>query len=123
MHLKQSQIQQDTDYRIMRLLEERPDMTQRDLAQKLGISLGGLNYCLKALIDKGFVKLDNFHKSNHKFKYAYMLTPEGIAQKMAMTGRFLMRKMDEYDALKAEIATLTAEVSDGVVEDRRKTTL
>ena len=107
MHLKQSQIQQDTDYRIMRLLEERPDMTQRDLAQKLGISLGGLNYCLKALIDKGFIKLDNFHKSNHKFKYAYMLTPEGLAQKMAMTGRFLMRKMEEYEEWQIQIRSAT----------------
>ena len=82
----------------MRLLQEQPDMSQRDLADKVGISLGALNYCLKALMDKGFVKLDNFQQSKHKLKYAYILTPAGIAQKMAMTGRFLMAAMQALSA-------------------------
>ena len=73
-------------------------------------SLGGLNYCLKALMDMGLVKLRNFQQSEHKLKLAYILTPAGIAQKMAMTGRFLMRKMEEYEALKAEIEKLQQEV-------------
>ena len=100
---RQSKIQEDTYFRIMRLLEENPEMSQRDLADKLGMSLGGLNYCLKALIDRGFVKLDNFQNSKHKLKYAYVLTPAGIAQKVAMTGRFLKRKMEEYEALREEM--------------------
>jgi EPS-associated MarR family transcriptional regulator len=72
-----------------------------------GTRLGALNYRLKALMEKGFVKLGNFQQSKHKPKYAYILTPAGIAQKMAMTGRFLMRKMEEYKALKAEIEVLS----------------
>jgi EPS-associated MarR family transcriptional regulator len=96
----------------MRLLEVNPDMSQRDLAAYVGISLGSLNYCLKALMDKGFVKLENFQSSKHKFKYVYLLTPAGIAQKVALTGRFLRRKMQEYEALKAEIEGLEAELND-----------
>jgi EPS-associated MarR family transcriptional regulator len=94
----------------MRLLQENPEMSQRDLADKVGMSLGGLNYCLRALMEKGFVKLDNFQNSKHKLKYAYVLTPAGMAQKVGMTGRFLKRKMQEYDALKEEIEGLRAEV-------------
>lgn len=95
----------------MRLLQENPDLSQRDLADKLGMSLGGLNYCLKALMEKGFVKLENFQNSKHKLKYVYILTPAGIAQKMAMTGRFLKRKMEEYEALQAEITALKIEAA------------
>lgn len=110
---RQSKIQEDTYFRIMRLLEENPEMSQRELADKLGMSLGGLNYCLKALIDKGFVKLDNFQNSKHKLKYVYVLTPAGIAQKIAMTGRFLKRKMAEYEALKEEIEALNTDLERG----------
>jgi EPS-associated MarR family transcriptional regulator len=104
--------QEDTYFRIMRLVDEQPDISQRELAEKVGISLGALNYCLKALVDKGFVKLENFQNSKHKFKYAYILTPRGIAEKMSITGRFLKRKLREYEALKAEIEALQAEVGD-----------
>ena len=110
MTSRQSKIQEDTYFRVMRILEENPDLTQRELADKLGMSLGGLNYCLKALTDKGLVKVRNFQNSKNKFKYVYILTPAGIAQKMALTGRFLKRKMEEYEELKAEIAALKAEV-------------
>ena len=83
-----------------------------ELAQKLGISVGGLNYCLNALIDKGFVKVSNFQQSKNKFKYVYLLTPQGFAEKVAMTSRFLKRKMYEYDSLKGEIEALKAEMGE-----------
>ncbi len=94
----------------MRRLEERPDINQRLLAQELGVSLGSVNYCLKALIGKGFVKIHNFSHSRHKLGYAYNLTPKGIAEKSAMAARFLQRKLAEYEALTAEIAMLKAEL-------------
>ena len=94
----------------MRILQENPDLTQRELADRLGISVGGLNYCLKALMAKGWVKMQNFAHSKNKFGYAYVLTPIGIAEKTALTAQFLKRKMDEYAALKAEIDTLKAEI-------------
>jgi len=112
MTVKQAQTQEDTHFRIMRILQENPDLTQRELADRLGMSVSGLNYCLKALIEKGFVKMGNFQKSKNKFKYVYLLTPQGIAEKVALTSRFLKRKMDEYEALKVEIETLRAEVAD-----------
>ncbi len=106
----------------MCLLQEKPDMSQRDLADKVGISLGALNYCLCALMDKGFVKLENFQNSKHKFKYAYMLTPAGMAEKVAITGRFLKRKLEEYEALRKEIEALQAEVNLIEVEGFQKAT-
>ncbi len=96
----------------MRILQEKPDITQRELANRLGMSVGGLNYCLKALIEKGFVKMQNFQNSNNKFKYVYLLTPQGIAEKVALTSRFLRRKMKEYEALEVEIKALKYEVDD-----------
>lgn len=107
-----AKIQEETHFRIMRLLQDNPDLTQRELADRLGISVGGLNYCLNALIDKGFVKMANFQQSKNKFKYIYLLTPQGIAEKMALTSRFLQRKLDEYYALKLEIEALKSEVSE-----------
>ena len=110
MTSRQAKIQEDTHFRIMRILQDNPDLTQRELADKLGMSVGGLNYCLNALIDKGFVKMANFSKSKNKFKYVYLLTPQGIAEKVALTSRFLKRKMEEYEALKVEIEALRSEV-------------
>lgn len=112
MTSRQSQLQEDTTFRVLRLLEREPDISQRELADRLGLSLGGLNYCLKALMDKGLVKLENFSKSRHKLGYVYILTPTGLAAKAALTGRFLKRKMAEYEALKAEIESLNAEASE-----------
>ena len=106
---RQSQLQEDTAFRVLRILEAEPDISQRALADRLGLSLGGLNYCLKALVDKGFVKLENFSNSRHKFGYVYLLTPAGLAEKAALTGRFLKRKMREYESLKAEIEDLRRE--------------
>ncbi len=90
----------------MRLLEANPDLTQRELADELGVSVGGLNYCLKALIQKGFVKVNNFQQSKNKFGYIYLLTPVGVNEKIRLTTRFLQRKMQEYEAIKAEIESL-----------------
>ena len=106
---RQAKIQEDTSFRIMRILQENPDVTQRELAEKLGMSVGGLNYCLKALIDKGFVKMQNFQNSKNKFKYVYLLTPQGIAEKVALTSRFLKHRVEEYEALKVEIEALKSE--------------
>jgi EPS-associated MarR family transcriptional regulator len=113
MSSRQSQLQEDTTFRVLRILEQEPDISQRALADRLGLSLGGLNYCLKALIDKGFVKLENFSNSRHKFGYVYILTPAGLAEKALLTGRFLKRKMREYESLKAEIEDLRREAQDG----------
>lgn len=101
---------EDLHFRVLKLLHDKPDISQRDLADQLGVSHGKMNYCLNALIDKGLVKLENFQSSQHKFKYAYLLTPAGIAEKAALTGRFLKRKMAEYEALKAEIEALQADL-------------
>ena len=101
-------------------MQENPDLTQRELAEKLGISVGGLNYCLKALMEKGLVKMKNFTNSKNKFGYVYVLTPTGMAEKAAITHRFLQRKMDEYEELKAEIDALTLEASHDQVDGLRK---
>lgn len=95
----------------MRLLETNPEMTQRELAAQLGVSLGAANYCLKALVQKGWVKLENFQNAPKKLGYLYLLTPAGITAKTKLTGRFLRRKLVEYDALKAEIEELRYEVT------------
>jgi len=110
MTSRQARLQEDTYFRVMRILQENPDLTQRELAEQLGISVGGLNYCLKALIEQGLVKMNNFANSKNKFGYVYVLTPSGIAEKAALTRRFLQRKMGEYEALKLEIEALKSEV-------------
>ena len=110
MTSRQAKLQEDTYFRVMRILQENPDITQRELAEKLGISVGGLNYCLKALMEKGLVKMKNFATSKNKFGYIYVLTPSGMSEKAFMTQRFLQRKMDEYEALKAEIEALRTEI-------------
>ena len=108
---------EDLHFRVLKLLHDKPDISQRDLADQLGVSHGKMNYCLNALIDKGLVKLENFQSSQHKFKYAYLLTPAGIAEKAALTGRFLKRKMAEYEALKAEIEALQADMQTEFPDD------
>lgn len=111
---RQAKLQEDTYFRVMRLLQDNPDMTQREIAIQLGLSVSGLNYCLKALIAKGWVKAQNFSQSKNKFGYIYLLTPMGIAEKVELTSRFLKRKMDEYEALSVEISSLRAEVNSGI---------
>lgn len=102
---------EDLHFRVLKLLRDKPDISQRDLAAQLGISHGKMNYCLNALMEKGLVKLQNFSNSQHRWRYAYVLTPAGLAEKAALTGRFLQRKMAEYEALRAEIQALTQEAA------------
>ena len=104
-------IHQDTYLKVLRLLEANPKMNQREMAAALGVSLGKTNFCLKALLDKGLLKMQNFQNSKRKLAYAYLLTPAGIAEKTSLTGRFLKRKMEEYELLKAEIASLQQETA------------
>jgi len=92
--------------KILRLLEEQPEISQRELARALGVSLGRVNFCLRALMEKGLVKANNFKNSNNKKAYMYILTRKGIAEKARATSRFLNRKMAEYEALRREIASL-----------------
>ena len=110
MASRRSNIQEDTYFRVLRILQERPDLTQREIAKMLGVSTSGMNYCLNALIDKGWVKVHNFSESKNKFGYVYLLTPSGIAEKAALTGRFLQRKLKEYEEMKEEIDSLRSEV-------------
>jgi EPS-associated MarR family transcriptional regulator len=112
MTSRRSKIQEDTYFRVLRILQESPDVTQREIAQLLGVSTSGLNYCLNALIDKGWVKVHNFSESKNKFGYVYLLTPSGIAEKAALTGRFLQRKLKEYEEMREEIDSLRSEVSE-----------
>jgi EPS-associated MarR family transcriptional regulator len=102
-------LDETTHYILLKTLEENPGLSQRDLAKKLGISLGKVNFCLKALVDKGSVKINNFRNSENKLAYAYLLTPNGIEQKTRMTVEFLQMKMREYERLKKEIETLQHE--------------
>jgi len=101
---------EESHYRLLRLLDASPRLTQRELARELGVSLGKVNYCVNALIEKGWVKARNFRNSNAKLAYAYLLTPRGIEQKAAITVHFLRRKVAEYESLKKEIAQLRREV-------------
>ena len=100
----------ETHLKLLRHLEENPDVTQRELARELGISLGKANYCLKALINKGLIKANNFKNSANKRAYLYVLTPQGIEAKARISVRFLQRKMEEYETLRQEIEQLKSEL-------------
>lgn len=101
----------ETRYRILKLLQAEPSVSQRKIADELGISLGRVNFCLKALVDKGLVKVNNFRNSSNKRAYLYLLTPRGIEEKAVVTTRFLKRKLDEYESLKRELEDLQREAS------------
>ena len=105
---------EERQLKALKLLELQPDISQRQLAAELDVSLGAANYCLKALVEKGWVKLENFQKNPNKLGYLYLLTPTGIAAKSALTARFLKHKLEEYEALKAEIAELQSQVDAGL---------
>ena len=109
MTSKRTKLQEDTHFRVLRLLQENPEMSQREMAEAVGVSVGGIHYVLSALIDKGLVKLGNFTAAEDKRRYAYVLTPKGIARKAVLTRAFLVRKMEEYEALKEEIEELKKE--------------
>ena len=102
-------------HKIFRILDENPEINQRDLADKLGISLGKANFCIQALIEKGWIKVNNFRTSKNKLAYAYFLTPTGIEEKALLTVRYLKRKMVEYEDLKKEIEELSREVGEADV--------
>lgn len=106
---RRSKLQEDTHFRVLRLLQDNPEMSQRELAEAVGVSVGGIHYALKALVEKGWVKFGNFSAAEDKRRYAYVLTPKGLARKAALTKAFLARKIEEYEALKAEIEELTRE--------------
>ncbi len=103
-------IDQELKYLALKILEKQPKLTQRQLSEQLGVSLGKTNYVLKSLIDVGWVKLDNFQKSDNKWGYAYLLTPTGVVEKAAVTLRFLNRKKQEFNDLQLEITRLQQEV-------------
>ena len=98
---------QQSKYQLLKSLEKDANLTQRQLSEELGISLGKVNYCLKSLIQRGFVKINNFKNSNHKLQYSYLLTPKGIEEKTKLTIEFLKVKTEEYEVLKKEVEKLT----------------
>ncbi|WP_421856377.1 MarR family EPS-associated transcriptional regulator [Marinomonas sp.] len=99
-------------YKILKELQQDPDLSQRELAKRLGISLGKANFCLKALIEKGLVKADNFKNNANKVSYLYLLTPKGLEEKITLTHRFLQRKLSEYAELEKEIAILKKDIKE-----------
>jgi EPS-associated MarR family transcriptional regulator len=103
-------ISEDTRFRVLRLIKENPNASQREIAEALGVSLGGVNYCLRALVCKGLLKIENFRKSGNKIGYLYLLTPEGIAEKTHLTEAFLRRKMAEYEILRREIDSIRSSI-------------
>lgn len=111
MASRRSDIQEDVTLRALRLIGENTKLSQRDLASRVGISVGAAHYCLSALAEKGLIKLANFQASRHRSGYVYILTPQGITAKAQLTVSFLRRKVAEYDALKAEIDDLEREVA------------
>ena len=110
-----------TSYGLLKTLEDNPGLSQRDLAKRLGVSLGKINFCLNALIEKGCLKVNNFRNSDNKLAYAYLLTPQGVEQKARMTVEFLQIKMHEYERLRTEIEELKLEAEQkGLLESRHE---
>lgn len=112
MTTQRDKLREDVKFRILRLLQDNPEMSQRDLAKAVGVSTGGIHYVLNALAEKGMLKLSNFTAADDKRRYAYVLTPKGIAAKADLTRRFMIRKLMEYEALKAEIEDVGGDLSD-----------
>ncbi len=103
--------QEEIQFEVLRRLHQTPQVSQRALAKDLGVGLGTINFCFQALVEKGLVKMQNFSQSKNKLRYAYLLTPAGVAEKSKLTAEFLRRKVAEYEALQAEIETLKAEIN------------
>jgi EPS-associated MarR family transcriptional regulator len=110
---KRQALQEDMRFRVLRVLEQRPDISQRELSRLLGVSVGQTHYQLRALAEKGFIKIRNFSTARNKMHYSYLLTTRGVSEKVALTQRFLERKRVEYEALKAEISSLEDEMALG----------
>lgn len=111
MATQRDKLREDVKYRILRLLHDNHEMSQRDLAKAVGVSTGGIHYVIAALVEKGILKLSNFTAAKEKRRYAYLLTPKGIAAKTDLTRRFMIRKLAEHEALKAEIDEVRADLS------------
>ena len=109
MPTRRSTINEETHFWTLKLLQERPGISQRTLAKEIGMSLSGIHYCIAALAENGWIKMGNFSKNPDKLSYAYLLTPTGVAEKAALTRRFLERKMSEYEKLRGEIEALQIE--------------
>jgi len=103
--------QEEIQLKVLRRLKQTPEVSQRVLAKELGISLGSINFCFQALVEKGWVKMQNFSQSKNKLRYAYLLTPTGVAEKSKLTTEFMKRKVTEYEALQLEIEILKSEIS------------
>lgn len=110
MTTQRDRLREDVQFRILRLLQDNPELSQRELARAVGVSTGGIHYVLTALLDKGLLKLGNFTAAKDKRRYAYVLTPKGLSQKAVLTQQFLARKRAEYVSLKEEIEALEQEV-------------
>jgi EPS-associated MarR family transcriptional regulator len=114
----QNMLDETTHYSLLKILEENPGLSQRELAKRLGISLGKVNFCLNALVTKGSLKINNFRKSGNKLAYAYLLTPRGVEEKARITVQFLKYKVQEYERLRKEIEELQREAEQkGLLED------
>ena len=113
MTTQRDKLREDVQFRILRILQDNPEMSQRELAKEVGVSTGGIHYVLNALLDKGLLKLGNFTSAKDKRRYAYVLTPKGLSEKAILTQRFLARKRAEYAALKEEIEALEREAEPG----------
>ena len=111
MASRRKEHQEDAKFRVFQIINENPQMTTREIAQKVGISNGSAYYLLTSLIDMGFIKLSNFKDSSQKIKYSYLLTPKGIREKSLVTSKFLLRKKQEYELLKKEIIKLERDLS------------
>ena len=112
MASRRKEQQEDAKFRVLQIIEKNPKMTTRAIAQEVGISNGSAYYLLTSLIDKGFLKLSNFKENSQKIKYSYILTPKGIREKSLITSNFLVRKKQEFEALKEEIKSLEKRVGD-----------
>lgn len=117
-HLVSTSVRAELRLRVLRALEINPELSQRQLAAQLGVSLGGVNYALKALVERGFVKANNFRKAGNKLAYLYVLTPKGVAEKAILASAFLGRKLEEYEVLSQEIEILKNDV--GMKDSGRK---
>lgn len=106
MNTRRQSSNDDTLFWTLKMLQENPGITQRTLAREVGINVSSINFCLKALVEKGWIKIGNFGNNPHKLSYAYLLTPKGVYEKAALTRRFLQRKMSEYEKLREEIEAL-----------------
>ena len=102
--------QEEIQFEVLRRLQQTPQVSQRALAKDLGVALGSINFSLQALVEKGWIKMQNFRQSKNKLRYAYLLTPAGVAEKSKLTAEFLRRKVAEYETLQAEIEALKSEL-------------